>query len=57
MDPSRVGCYLRSALEPHGVGIRELVRARPGITVRELRQRVRPHQPRSPTLMNALRKA
>ena len=40
VGPARIGGYLRSALEPHGAWIREQVRARPGITVRELARRV-----------------
>ena len=37
---ARVGGHLRSALEPHGEWIREQMRSRPGITVRELARRV-----------------
>ena len=40
VGPARIGGYLRSALEPHGAWIREQVRARLGITVRELARRV-----------------
>ena len=40
VSPARIGGHLRSALEPHGEWIREQVRSRPGITVRELARRV-----------------
>ena len=40
VGPARIGGFLRSTLEPHGAWIREQVRARPEITVRELARRV-----------------
>ena len=40
VGPVRIGGYLRSALEPHGAWIREQVRARPEIMVREPARRV-----------------